>query len=37
MTEGSRTVEVERKYDVDASTPVPDWSGAASVETVTDG
>lgn len=27
MTEGARSVEIERKYDVDVSTPLPDWSG----------
>lgn len=41
MTEGasepSRTLEVERKYDVDAGTPLPDWRGVAVVDAVTDG
>lgn len=27
MTEGARSVEIERKYDVDVATPLPDWSG----------
>jgi hypothetical protein len=37
MTEPSRTVEVERKYDVDAVTPLPVWVGIPGVEAVTDG
>lgn len=37
MTEPSRTVEVERKYDVDAETPLPDWRGLPGVESVTEG
>lgn len=36
-TEPSRTVEVERKYDVDADTPLPDWSGTDAVDAVADG
>lgn len=36
-TEPQRTVEVERKYDVDAETPLPDWRGIAGVVRVTDG
>lgn len=35
--EPSRTVEVERKYDVDAHTALPDWSGLPGVEAVSDG
>ncbi|MBW1637586.1 CYTH domain-containing protein [Microbacterium resistens] len=31
MTEPQRTVEVERTYDVDADTPLPDWSGVPGV------
>lgn len=37
MTEPSRTVEVERKYDVDAQTPVPKWEGLPGVTSVTPG
>ncbi|CAH0170745.1 MULTISPECIES: CYTH domain-containing protein [unclassified Microbacterium] len=37
MTEGSRTVEVERKYDVDVSTPLPHWVEIESVDAVTSG
>jgi hypothetical protein len=43
MTEGpagsepSRTVEVERKYDVDEGTAVPDWRGLPGVTAVSDG
>lgn len=37
MTEPSRTVEVERKYDVDIDTPLPDWTGVPGVDAVTDG
>lgn len=33
----SRTVEVERKFDVDAGTPVPDWTGVPGVASVTAG
>lgn len=36
-TEPSRTVEVERKYDVDAGTPLPDWSRIAAVKVVGEG
>lgn len=36
-TEPSRTFEVERKYDVDAQTPLPDWSGMPEVTAVTAG
>lgn len=36
-TEPSRTVEVERKYDVDTDTPLPDWSGIDAVDAVADG
>ncbi|MFS0894093.1 CYTH domain-containing protein [Microbacterium sp. 179-I 3D3 NHS] len=37
MTEPSRTVEVERKYDVDADTPLPDWRGIPGVDAVSTG
>lgn len=37
MTEPSRTVEVERKYDVDASTPLPVWERIPGVDAVTSG
>lgn len=37
MTEPTRTVEVERKYDVDAATPLPDWDAIPGVEAVTAG
>lgn len=37
MTEASRTVEVERKYDVDVETPLPDWHGIPGVDTVSPG
>lgn len=37
MTEGSRTIEVERKYDVDADMPLPDWIEVGDIETVSDG
>jgi len=33
----SRTVEVERKYDVDSSTPLPSWNRIPGVDAVTDG
>ncbi|GAT73532.1 CYTH domain-containing protein [Microbacterium hydrocarbonoxydans] len=36
-SEPSRTVEVERKYDVDATTPLPDWSGVPGVDAVSAG
>lgn len=36
-TEGSRTIEVERKYDVDIDTPLPAWNEIRSVDAVTDG
>lgn len=32
-----RSVEVERKFDVDSGTPVPDWSGLPGVVTVSAG
>jgi inorganic triphosphatase YgiF len=32
----SRTVEVERKYDVDVATPLPQWQGLPGVDTVSD-
>ncbi|PRA78857.1 CYTH domain-containing protein [Microbacterium sp. MYb66] len=37
MTEPSRTVEVERKYDVDVGTPLPRWDAIPGVEAVTAG
>jgi hypothetical protein len=37
MTEPSRTVEVERKYDVDDATPLPVWDGVPGVESVSTG
>jgi hypothetical protein len=37
MTEPSRTVEVERKYDVDVTTPLPLWEGIPGVDAVTAG
>lgn len=37
MTEPSRTVEVERKYDVDDATPLPEWIGVPGVESVSTG
>ncbi|MDQ0725033.1 CYTH domain-containing protein [Microbacterium sp. W4I20] len=36
-TEPSRTVEVERKYDVDIETPLPDWDAIPGVDDVTTG
>ncbi|MDR6867782.1 inorganic triphosphatase YgiF [Microbacterium resistens] len=37
MTEPSRTVEVERKYDADPDTPLPLWDGIPGVLTVSSG
>ena len=37
MTEPSRTVEVERKYDVDLETPLPRWERIPGVEAVSTG
>ena len=37
MTEPSRTVEVERKYDVDVETPLPSWDDVPGVEAVSAG
>lgn len=37
MTEPSRTVEVERKYDVDDGTPLPDWTAIPGVDAVSPG
>lgn len=37
MTEPSRSIEIERKFDVDAGTPVPDWSDVPGVASVTPG
>lgn len=36
MSEPSRTIEVERKYDVDADTRLPDWSGIPGVTDVSE-
>lgn len=35
--EPQRTFEIERKYDADADTALPDWSGIPRVVSVTDG
>lgn len=35
--EPSRVVEVERKYDVDAATPLPEWVGVPGVDAVSSG
>ncbi|MGO1236444.1 MAG: CYTH domain-containing protein [Microbacterium gubbeenense] len=32
-----RSVEIEKKFDVDAGTPVPDWTGVAGVARVSAG
>lgn len=37
MTEPSRTVEVERKYDVEDETPLPRWEGVPGVTAVSAG
>lgn len=37
MTEPTRSVEVERKYDVDAATPLPTWDAIPGVSAVTAG
>ncbi|MDQ4212925.1 CYTH domain-containing protein [Microbacterium sp. ASV81] len=37
MSEPSRTFEIEVKYDVDAATPLPDWSVIPGVDAVTEG
>lgn len=37
MSEPSRTLEIERKYDVDDSTPLPSWDAIPGVEAVTAG
>ena len=36
-SEPSRTIEVERKYDVDTDTPLPQWEGIPGVDTITPG
>ncbi|WP_435745772.1 CYTH domain-containing protein [Microbacterium sp. PMB16] len=36
-TEPSRTVEVERKYDVDIETPLPNWGAIPGVDDVSAG
>ncbi len=35
--EPSRTIEIERKFDVDAGTPVPDWTRVSGVVRVSGG
>ena len=35
--EPSRVVEVERKYDVDDATPLPEWVGVPGVDAVSSG
>lgn len=35
--EPSRSIEIERKFDVDAGTPVPDWTRIDGVVRVSDG
>jgi hypothetical protein len=35
--EPQRTFEIERKYDADADTALPDWSGVPGVVSVSDG
>ncbi|SFR31702.1 CYTH domain-containing protein [Microbacterium azadirachtae] len=37
MSEPSRTVEIERKYDVDGSTPLPSWDAIPGVDAVSEG
>jgi hypothetical protein len=37
MTEPSRTVEVERKYDAESGTPLPRWDALPGVDTVSTG
>ena len=37
MSDPSRTFEVERKYDVDAETPLPVWDDVPGVDAVTAG
>jgi len=37
MSEPSRTLEVERKYDVDEATPLPSWDAIPGVDAVTEG
>lgn len=36
-SEPTRAVEVERKYDVDGSTPLPEWRGVPGVDAVSGG
>ncbi len=36
-TEGARSLEVERKYDVEVGTRLPDWSGLPGVSSVSAG
>lgn len=36
-SEPSRVVEVERKYDVDVATPLPEWGGLPGVDVVSEG
>ena len=33
----ARSVEIEKKFDVDAGTPVPDWTQVPGVESVSEG
>ncbi|GLJ61580.1 hypothetical protein GCM10017576_17100 [Microbacterium barkeri] len=37
MTEPTRFVEVERKFDVDPGTPLPDWTAVPGVASATEG
>jgi hypothetical protein len=37
MTDPTRSVEVERKFDVDITTPLPVWDDIPGVDAVTDG
>ncbi|MFS0854395.1 CYTH domain-containing protein [Microbacterium sp. 179-I 3D4 NHS] len=37
MTDPSRSVEVERKFDVDVTTPLPVWEAIPGVDAVSDG
>lgn len=36
-SEPSRTIEIERKYDVDADTPLPEWLAIPGIEAVSTG
>ncbi|MGF3054998.1 CYTH domain-containing protein [Microbacterium sp. YY-01] len=35
-TSGERSIEIERKYDVDPSTALPDWLGCAGISAVSE-